>query len=74
MSDDLLELKASVLKALGQPTRLKILELLRNGERCVCEIFPAIKTVQRLPPPGAHEVGRDPRFAQAGPDGPLPRP
>jgi ArsR family transcriptional regulator len=46
MSDDLLELKADVLKALGQPTRLKILELLRNGERCVCEIFPAIEEEQ----------------------------
>ncbi len=46
MGDELLELKANVLKALGQPTRLKILELLRNGERCVCEIFPAIKEEQ----------------------------
>lgn len=46
MSDDILELKANVLKALGQPTRLKILELLRNGERCVCEIFPAIREEQ----------------------------
>ncbi len=46
MSEDLLELKANVLKALGQPTRLKILELLRNGERCVCEIFPAIREEQ----------------------------
>jgi DNA-binding transcriptional ArsR family regulator len=46
MSDDLLELKADVLKALGQPTRLKILELLRGGERCVCEIFPAIQEEQ----------------------------
>ena len=46
MSDILLELKADVLKALGQPTRLKILELLRDGERCVCEIFPAIKEEQ----------------------------
>ena len=33
---------ADILKALGQPTRLKIIEFLRNGERCVCEIFPAI--------------------------------
>ena len=31
-----------MLKALAQPTRLKILEFLRDGERCVCEIFPAI--------------------------------
>ncbi len=46
MAEDVLELKASVLKALGQPTRLKILELLRDGERCVCEIFPAIQEEQ----------------------------
>ncbi len=43
MSDDRMrQLKADLLKALGQPTRLKILELLVKGERCVCEIFPAI--------------------------------
>ena len=36
------QLKADLLKALGQPTRLKILELLVDGERCVCEIFPAV--------------------------------
>ena len=46
MADDLLELRAAALKALGQPTRLRILELLRNGERCVCEIFPAIEEAQ----------------------------
>ena len=33
---------AEILKALGQSTRLKIVEFLRDGERCVCEIFPAI--------------------------------
>ena len=37
-----LELKAEVLKALAQPTRLKILECLRGGEKCICEIIPAI--------------------------------
>jgi DNA-binding transcriptional ArsR family regulator len=43
MSDDRMrQLKADLLKALGQPTRLKILELLADGERCVCEIFPAV--------------------------------
>lgn len=43
MADDRLrQLKADLLKALGQPTRLKILELLFDGERCVCEIFPAV--------------------------------
>lgn len=40
--DRLRQLKADLLKALGQPTRLRILELLVDGERCVCEIFPAI--------------------------------
>jgi ArsR family transcriptional regulator len=34
--------QADILKALGQPTRLKIIDFLRDGERCVCEIFPAI--------------------------------
>jgi len=37
-----LEKKAKILKALGQPTRLRIMGYLRDGERCVCEIFPAI--------------------------------
>ncbi len=35
--------RAKILKALGQSTRLKIIDFLRNGERCVCEISPAIK-------------------------------
>lgn len=42
----ILEGQASILKALGQPTRLQILELLKDGERCVCEIFPAINQEQ----------------------------
>ena len=42
MEERVLELKAEILKALAQPTRLKILELLRHGERCICEIIPAI--------------------------------
>ena len=46
MEERLLELKAEVLKVLAQPTRLKILELLRNGERCICEIVPAINGEQ----------------------------
>lgn len=33
---------ADILKTLGQPTRLKIVDLLAQGERCVCEIYPAI--------------------------------
>ena len=42
MEEMAIQLKAEVLKALAQPTRLKILEMLRNGERCICEIVPAI--------------------------------
>jgi ArsR family transcriptional regulator len=39
---DTLEYSAEVLKAIAQPTRLKIIQLLQDGEHCVCEIFPAI--------------------------------
>ena len=46
MEEKALQLKAEVLKALAQPTRLKILELLRQGERCICEIVPAINGEQ----------------------------
>lgn len=38
--------KADILKALAQPTRLMILELLKGGERCVCEIYPALDREQ----------------------------
>ena len=46
MEEKAIQLKSEVLKALAQPTRLKILELLRNGERCICEIVPAINGEQ----------------------------
>ena len=46
MEDRVLALKAEVLKILAQPTRLKILELLRHRERCICEIVPAINGEQ----------------------------
>ena len=46
MDERVLELKAEILKALAQPTRLKILELLRNGEKCICEIVPALNGEQ----------------------------
>jgi len=39
MTRTLLEMKAEVLKALGHPTRLAIVELLgASEERCVCEL------------------------------------
>ena len=46
MEERAIQLKSEVLKALAQPTRLKILEMLRHGERCICEIVPAINGEQ----------------------------
>lgn len=44
--DELAIARAEILKAIAQPTRMKIIEFLRDGERCVCEIFPAIAEEQ----------------------------
>ncbi|MEM4576127.1 MAG: metalloregulator ArsR/SmtB family transcription factor [Candidatus Nezhaarchaeales archaeon] len=47
MSEELLfERKIKILKALADPTRLQILSFLKDGERCVCEIIPAIGKAQ----------------------------
>lgn len=46
MEERVIELQAEILKAMSQPTRLKILECLRNGEKCICEIVPAINGEQ----------------------------
>jgi ArsR family transcriptional regulator len=46
MDERVIEMKADVLKVLAQPTRLKILELLRDGEKCICEIVPALNGEQ----------------------------
>lgn len=35
-----------ILKALGDETRLNIVEFLLDGEKCVCEIFPHVKRTQ----------------------------
>ena len=32
--------EVEVFKALGDPTRLKILELVKNEEKCICDIIP----------------------------------
>jgi len=44
--DELTIARAEILKALAQPTRMKIIDFLKDGERCVCEIFPAIAEEQ----------------------------
>lgn len=34
--------RANVLKAMGHPSRVRILEVLSAGETCVCDIAPAV--------------------------------
>ena len=46
MDQRLIEMKAEVLKVLAQPTRLRILECLRKGEKCICELVPALNGEQ----------------------------
>jgi len=45
-SDDILIQNADTIKALADPTRLKILHLLKYGELCVCEIIIAMEKPQ----------------------------
>ncbi len=42
------ELEAELLSLLGQPTRLKLLYILREGEKCVCEILPQMSEDQSV--------------------------
>jgi len=42
MEEEFFELKAVILKMFAQPTRLKILECLRRGEKSIHEIVHAI--------------------------------
>ena len=41
-----MEDELKILKALADETRLKIVEFLLNGKKCVCEIFPHVKRTQ----------------------------
>ena len=38
--------KAKIFNALSDPVRLDILEFLRDGEKCVCEIIPHVNLIQ----------------------------
>jgi DNA-binding transcriptional ArsR family regulator len=42
MQETIYTLYAEVCKALAHPARIKILDLLRAGERCVCELAPLV--------------------------------
>lgn len=39
-------LRAGLFKALAHPTRLRILEILKDGELCVCKIYEALDLEQ----------------------------
>jgi len=38
--DRIYELHAAVCRAIGHPVRMKVLDLLRDGEECVCRLAP----------------------------------
>ncbi|MBS7654825.1 winged helix-turn-helix transcriptional regulator [Candidatus Bathyarchaeota archaeon] len=40
--------KAKIFRALADPTRLEIIEYLRDGEKCVCEIVSHVKIPQPI--------------------------
>ena len=44
--ENLIQIESDFLKAIAQPTRLKILYFLKDGERCACEIIPNMKEDQ----------------------------
>ncbi len=46
MGTDVFTLQAEILKALSHPTRIRIVNQLRRGERCVCEIMAELELEQ----------------------------
>ncbi|MBC7114440.1 MAG: hypothetical protein PWR13_980 [Archaeoglobi archaeon] len=44
----MLDERVRILKALAHPVRLRIVEFLRDGEKCVCEIIPHLNADQPL--------------------------
>jgi ArsR family transcriptional regulator len=45
---DLIRFRVKIFKALADPIRLEIIEFLRDGEKCVCEIVPSVEIIQPL--------------------------
>ncbi len=46
MQNKIYELKANLLSALGHANRLRILEFLKDGEKCNCDIYPQLNLEQ----------------------------
>lgn len=44
--ENLIQIESDFLRAIAQPTRLRILYFLRDGEKCTCEIIPRMKEEQ----------------------------
>ena len=44
--DSHLRLKAKIFNALSDPVRLEVVDFLRGGEKCVCEIVPHVGLIQ----------------------------
>ncbi len=44
--NNLTRFRAKIFNALSDPARLEIIEFLRDGEKCVCEITPNLKLLQ----------------------------
>ena len=44
--EDEIQKNADIIKAIGDPTRLKIIYLLKHGELCVCELMTALNKPQ----------------------------
>jgi DNA-binding transcriptional ArsR family regulator len=44
--NNLARFRAIIFHALSDPIRLEIIEFLRDGEKCVCEITPHLKLIQ----------------------------
>jgi len=45
-NEKLLDFKSRIFKVIGDANRLKVLEILRSGENCQCEIIPMIAQSQ----------------------------
>lgn len=48
MNTEVAEHVARVLKALAHPVRLQIVDVLKSGERCVCDIMAAVGGKQSI--------------------------
>jgi len=46
LKEDLTRFRAKIFKALSDPFRLRVIEFLRDGEKCVCEIVSYLGIIQ----------------------------